>query len=302
MADLSSSDRPEHSTNGASSRQHVTTSAVLGALDGEQTLSDSDQTRCDSAHARDAIARTRDLAGSARDRAATTRDLAMAQSEADDARDVTRAITGAEIVMRAAEQRRRATRHRAQSAEYRVQAATDRAAAATDREQGASDRLQARADRGALSRALTITEIDPLTGARTRAAGLTDLGHELDRVRRTHGTLVIAYVDIVGLKRDNDSVGHEAGDRLLKRAVAAISEQLRSYDLVVRLAGDEFLCAMSNMTTDEARERFSAIAGELAGTSDGAALRTGFAELADGESAAELVARADSQLVFSRRD
>lgn len=258
--------------------------------------------RLQNARERDASAQARDLAGLARDRAATARDLAMAQFDAYYAHDVPRAVTGAEIVMRAAAQRKRATEHRAQAAEHREQAACDREAAAADREQGARDRLQALADREALARALAITEIDPLTGARTRAAGLTDLGHELDRSRRTGGTLVVAYVDVVGLKRLNDSEGHDAGDRLLRRVVALITEHLRSYDLIVRLAGDEFLCAMSNMTIIEARDRFSAIAGALAATSEAGALRTGFAQLTSDESAAELIARADSQLIASRHD
>jgi GGDEF domain-containing protein len=248
---------------------------------------------------RDQAASDRDLAGLARDRAATTRDLAMAQRDADGARDGPRAVTGAEIVMRAAGQRKRATQDRARAAEHRVQAATDREAAANDREQGARDRLQARADREALGRALAIMEIDPLTGARTSPAGLADLARELDRSRRTGGTLVVAYVEAVGLPRADDE-GHAAADRLLKRVVALITEHLRSYDLIVRLGGDALLTAMSNMAIPEARERFSTIAGVLASTREAGALRTGFAQLAAEESAAELIARAESELISSR--
>ncbi len=83
--------------------------------------------------------------------------------------------------------------------------------------EGARDRLQA------LARALAVTENDALTGARTRAAGLTDLDHELDRRRRTSGALTVAYIDVVGLKRVNDAEGHPAGDELLKGVVALIS-------------------------------------------------------------------------------
>jgi diguanylate cyclase (GGDEF)-like protein len=254
--------------------------------------------RLESANERDRTAQARDLAGLARDRAAAARDLEMAHADAH-YYDGPRAVTGAEIVMRAARQRKRAAADRALAAEHREQAGRDREAAAADREQGARDRLQALADREALTHALAITEIDALTGARTRAAGLTDFEHELDRSRRTGGTLVVAYVDVVGLKRVNDSDGHDAGDRLLKRVVALITEHVRSYDLIVRLAGDEFLCAMPDMTISGARERFSAIAGALAAAEEGG-LRTGFAELTAGESATELIARADHQLIASR--
>jgi diguanylate cyclase (GGDEF)-like protein len=304
-SDQAASDRDQAASDrdlahGVDPRAHEASRDIRRRTALERELSAA--TRLVSAHERDATAAARDLAALARDRAAAARDLAMAQRDADYERDGGRAVTGAEIVMRAAQQRKRARDYRVQAAEHRAQAARDREAAATDREQGARDRLQALADREALARALAITEIDPLTGARTRAAGLTDLDHELDRGRRTGSTLVIAYVDAVGLKRLNDSEGHDAGDRLLKRVVALITEHLRPYDLIVRLAGDEFLCAMSNMTLHDARRRFSAIAGALAATSEAGALRTGFAELAGDETATELIARADSQLIHSRPD
>ena len=110
------------------------------------------------------------------------------------------------------------------------------------------------------------------------------------------------YIDVVGLKRRNDSEGHDAGDRLLKRVVAVIGEHLRPYDLIIRLGGDEFLCAMSSMSPAEARERFSAIARALAADDPPGALRTGFAELTPEEGASELIARADAQLNAGRRD
>lgn len=224
----------------------------------------------------------------------------MAQRDAAYDHDSPRAVTGAEIVMRAAEQRKRATQHRARAAEHRLLAAEDRTAAGLDREQGARDRLGALADRETLSRALAITEHDPLTGARTRAAGLTDLDHEVDRCRRTSSTLVVAYIDAVGLKRINDAEGHVAGDDLLKRVVAAVREHTRSYDLIIRLGGDEFLCAMSNVMLADARDRFSAIASALASSTESGAIRTGFAQLAATETATELVKRADSELIGSR--
>jgi diguanylate cyclase (GGDEF)-like protein len=258
--------------------------------------------RLESAEQRDMTAQARDVAALARDRAGAARDQAMAQRDADYSCDDGRAMTGAEIVMRAAEQRRRAVEYRLQAAEYRAQAARDRQAAAADRVRGARDRLRALADREALARALALTEIDPLTGARVRAAGLADLGREIDRSRRSGSTLVVVYVDLVGLKRLNDSEGHDAGDRLLQRLVVLISEHLRPYDLIARLGGDEFLCAMSNMTQAEAHQRFSAIAGALATSSEAGALRTGFAELRPSDSATEIIARADAQLNDSRRD
>jgi diguanylate cyclase (GGDEF)-like protein len=303
-SDQAASDRDQAASDrglahGVDPREHEASREIRRrtALQREQTAA----ARLESAHERDATARSRDLAALARDRAAAARDRAMAQRDSDDEHDDARAVTGMEVVMRGAEQRKRAADYRAQAAEHRAQAARDRVAAAIDREQGARDRLQALADREALARALAITENDPLTGARTRAAGLADLDRELDRSRRARSTVVVVYLDAVGLKRVNDSEGHDAGDRLLKRIVALITEHLRPYDLIVRLGGDEFLCAMSNTTLPDARRRFSAIGSALAASSEAAALRTGFAELTDDETATELIARADSQLIDGHR-
>ncbi len=139
-----------------------------------------------------------------------------------------------------------------------------------------------------------------MTGARARGAGLRELGHELDRCRRNSGLLVVAYIDIVGLKRVNDSEGHLAGDRLLRRVVQVIKKHLRPYDLAIRLGGDEFLFAMSNMTLVEARQRFSVIAASLGAGHAGDAVSVGFAEFARDETATQLIARADSELTARR--
>lgn len=80
-----------------------------------------------------------------------------------------------------------------------------------------------------------------------------------------------------------------------------IAEHLRSYDLTVRLGGDEFLCAMSNMTLLDARERFSTIAAAVAASHEAGAIRVGLAERRPDEAATELVARADRELVASRQ-
>lgn len=260
------------------------------------------RTRLDAANKRDAIAQARDHAALARDRDADARDLAMTHlAAADEQEDGARALTGADVIMRAARQRKRAAQRRAQAAEQRALAAEDRRAAAQDREQAAGERLQALADREALTGELAVAATDPLTGARTRAVGLTDLGRELDRCRRTSGLLVLAYVKVVGLKTLNDTKGHGAGDELLKRVVAVITEHLRSYDVIVRIGGDEFVCAMSTMTLTDARRRFSAIATALGDTPDAGAIRTGFAELTSDEGAAELIARAHTELLTARR-
>jgi diguanylate cyclase (GGDEF)-like protein len=229
-----------------------------------------DQSARERLHAAD----ERDLIADARDLAAITRD------STSDARDL-------------------AAPHREHAAEQDALAADDRRSAALDREQAACERLHALVDRELLADALARAAYDELTGARARAAGLAELDNELDRCRRTSSPLALAYVDVIGLKTLNDTEGHAAGDALLKRVVALIGDQLRSYDLIIRVGGDEFVCAMSGTTLPNARRRFDQVAGALAAGPGVGAVRTGIAQLADRESATELIARADAELIGS---
>jgi diguanylate cyclase (GGDEF)-like protein len=256
------------------------------------------QGRVEAANARDAVALARDLAASARDAAAALRDRELAEHDAGLAPE--RGLTAAETVLRSAQKRRGGATYRVAAVESRARAAADREQAARDREQAARDRLQAQLDRDALLQQLAIAETDALTGARTRAAGLADFGHEIDRARRTTKLLAVAYIDVVGLKAVNDAHGHSAGDALLARTVRAIRGHLRSYDLIVRLGGDEFLCVMSGATMADARERFDAIQAALANDSDPCEIKVGFAALEPEDDATELIERADAKLPRSR--
>ncbi len=143
---------------------------------------------------------------------------------------------------------------------------------------------------------ITMAETDALTGARTRSAGLTDVDREIDRARRTTGRLTVAYVDVVGLKVTNDTRGHAAGDELLQRVVRALRGRLRSYDSIVRLGGDEFLCVMSDTTIEDARRRLGEVQAALAADEEPAQIKVGFATLMPDEDAADLIARADSDM------
>jgi diguanylate cyclase (GGDEF)-like protein len=256
------------------------------------------QGRVDTAAARDTVADSRDLTAAARDQAAAVRDRELSE------RDATRAHEGrtvAGLLHRAVETRKDALLDRAAALESRTRAAADREQAAHDREQAARDRLQAQLDRDALLQQLAIAETDQLTGTRMRAAGLADLEREIERARRTTTLLAVAYVDVVGLKAVNDLNGHSGGDALLQRAVRAMRGHLRSYDLIVRHGGDEFVCVMSGATIELARQRFDAIQAALASEADPSAIKVGFAELAPEDSALELIERADADLPATQR-
>jgi diguanylate cyclase (GGDEF)-like protein len=247
------------------------------------------------ASVRDQVARARDLTALARDQAMEQRDRALATNDAASPGD------GAEIMLRDAENRRNAAADRAGAAEGRARAAADREQAARDREQATRDVLQAHAEREELLKQLAAAETDGLTGTRSRATGLEDFDNEIARAHRTMAPLIIAYIDVVGLKAVNDTHGHGAGDMLLQRAVSAIRDHLRSYDLIVRIGGDEFLCVLSGATMENVRQRFDDIQVALAAEPGRCEISVGFAELEAEDSAAELIERADAELPPSSR-
>lgn len=109
---------------------------------------------------------------------------------------------------------------------------------------------------------------------------------------------MLAFVDVDGLKTTNDSLGHNAGDGLLRNVVRALRKHLRSYDLIVRFGGDEFVCAMSDVSLDETSTRFDRIDKDL--QPDGASITVGLTQLDHGESLASLIARADEALYEQR--
>ncbi len=258
--------------DGLERHQHHAIGEILSRTDEQPRV--SLRARLEAARTRDEVARIRDLAALARERSTAAYELAMAQGN-----DELWALT----------------------AGYRSLVAGDRRAAARDREQARRERLLARQDRERLAAQLALAETDALTGSRTRAAGLTDLRHELDRCRRNGTVLVVVYVDVVGLKQINDTLGHAAGDELLREVVALFRINLRSYDLIVRIGGDEFLCAIPAMSEADARERFRMIASEFAARQDARGIRTGFATLREAETAAELIDRADAELIRTPR-
>lgn len=218
------------------------------------------------AEQRDDAARARDLASEARDVAAGIRDRAAALDQPG-ARDAARS-----------------------------RAAADRQRAAEDRRHAAEDGEQARLDRMVLRTALAAAHLDDLTGTYRRDPGTVALQAEIDRVRRSHGRLVLVFVDVDALKAHNDREGHAAGDKLLLDVVASIRSQLRSYDPVVRFGGDEFVCVLADADLRYARRRFRDIQTTLEQLHPGASISTGFAEIETGDTLESLIARGDSAL------
>lgn len=82
---------------------------------------------------------------------------------------------------------------------------------------------------------------DPLTGLNNRLGLAEHLSTALPRLAREGGSLRIFCLDLDGFKKVNDTLGHPAGDLLLKEVAARLQGCLRGGDMPVRVGGDEFL-------------------------------------------------------------
>jgi diguanylate cyclase (GGDEF)-like protein len=202
----------------------------------------------------------------------------------------------------AAERRDEAARARdALAAAGEPLSADERRLAARDREASARDRRAAAEDRRAAHRDITDEGIDTLTGVMRRGVGLAAIEREIARAERTAEPLVLVFVDTVALKRTNDTKGHRAGDRVLREVADCLTTDLRSYDVVTRIGGDEFLCALSGQTVDQARLRCDQIAARLTAHGNGSSITVGLAAHRNGDSLETLVDRADQAMLAERR-
>jgi diguanylate cyclase (GGDEF)-like protein/PAS domain S-box-containing protein len=93
---------------------------------------------------------------------------------------------------------------------------------------------------------------DPLTGLPNRALLGEHLDLALARARRNKAAVALLYLDLDDFKVDNDSLGHEAGDDILRRVAIRLRRRLRASDLLVRHGGDEFLLLLPDLPRDGA--------------------------------------------------
>ena len=80
------------------------------------------------------------------------------------------------------------------------------------------------------------------------------IGREMQRHRRYQIPLSLVFVDVDRFKAINDTLGHEAGDRVLQRVAAFLTRNVREADYVFRWGGDEFLIVMSCRESEALRK------------------------------------------------
>jgi diguanylate cyclase (GGDEF)-like protein len=148
---------------------------------------------------------------------------------------------------------------------------------------------------------------DPLTGCRNRRFFDEIIGRELQRHRRYEIPVSILFVDVDQFKAVNDTLGHDAGDRILREVAAFLLSNIREADYVFRWGGDEFLILLS-CSGEEAGTRGSALQVEFARYAKaadlpaGVGLSVGSAEV-DGEAAdvMALIKVADDRMYENKR-
>jgi len=114
--------------------------------------------------------------------------------------------------------------------------------------------------------AVTIALNDRLTGLYRREVVLDALKREIRRAARTHQPLALIMMDLDRFKTVNDSLGHQAGDRVLGEVGRRLAEAGRAVDWLCRYGGEEFLAVLAGSPEEGARlaaERFRSAVGSL---------------------------------------
>lgn len=149
------------------------------------------------------------------------------------------------------------------------------------------------------ARVRELSRTDELTGLPNRRAWGAELPAAVERARRDGAGLAVAMLDLDHFKRFNDEYGHPAGDRLLKSAAAAWSEQLRGTDHLARYGGEEFIALLPGADTGESLQVLRRL---MAATPLGQTFSAGLAQWNGVETSDELVARADAALYAAKRN
>jgi diguanylate cyclase (GGDEF)-like protein len=92
---------------------------------------------------------------------------------------------------------------------------------------------------------------DALTGLPNRASFTEHLEEAMRRAKRAGWPLALLFLDLDLFKRVNDSLGHDAGDRLLRVAAERIRRSVREADMLFRMGGDEFTVLLEDLRGPE---------------------------------------------------
>jgi diguanylate cyclase (GGDEF)-like protein len=143
---------------------------------------------------------------------------------------------------------------------------------------------------------------DPLTGCHNRRFLEQVMGRELQRHERFGLPLSMLFIDVDRFKAVNDTLGHEAGDRVLQYVARFLKRHIREADYVFRWGGDEFLVLIT-CAAEEAQQKAAALkaafdsAPEAIELPPGIGLSVGWAEVPPGTTDMHVLVReADARM------
>lgn len=161
------------------------------------------------------------------------------------------------------------------------------------------------------ARTQTRARLDALTGLPNRPHFAERLSEALVRARRLGFTSALLLLDLDGFKSVNDSLGHAAGDGLLKRVAEGIAGRLRTSDFAARLGGDEFVVLLEAVRSrsdaarvaDELIRLVASLGSDVAAVSVGTSVGIVVVDpaLPQGTSPDELIQRADRAMYEAKR-
>jgi diguanylate cyclase (GGDEF)-like protein len=140
---------------------------------------------------------------------------------------------------------------------------------------------------------------DPLTGLANYRRFVDILEAEIRRAQRTGRTFALVLLDLDGLKKINDKLGHLVGTRAISRVARTLKAHCRSIDVAARYGGDEFALVLPETGSDAARQVADRIALRLANDGEEPPLSAsiGIAVFPyDGETVERLLSSADTGL------
>jgi len=154
----------------------------------------------------------------------------------------------------------------------------------------------------------SMARYDELTGLVNRHEVFRQIDRVISGPARTGTRVAMAFCDLDGFKDVNDSLGHQAGDELLRAVARRLERAVRSGDVVARLGGDELLVVLNGVhDTDDAMRIAEKLRSEirlptpLPGGTVTVSASIGVALVEPGESADDIIARADAAMYEAKR-
>jgi diguanylate cyclase (GGDEF)-like protein/PAS domain S-box-containing protein len=152
---------------------------------------------------------------------------------------------------------------------------------------------------------------DPVTGLANRALFAERVRHAVARTRREQNGLAVLFIDLDDFKTINDSLGHAAGDQVLRAVAMRLSDSIRASDTAARFGGDEFAVLLEGVESaqeaaDTAERVLEALAEPLTLEHKELVIRSSMGiSVVEGEAAGdadEMIRNADAAMYIAKRD